>query len=373
MTGGIAHDFNNLLTAVMGNLELASKRVQDRPPVADMLLRAALAAERGRQLVAQLLAFGRQRTLEAKLTDPHVLIERMADVFRATLGSKSALRLDLGNVHEQVLVDPGQLELGLLNLVLNARDAMRSAPAGTLTIALSVVNLATPNPRLGGIAPGRYVQIRLSDTGVGMSEDVRERAFEPFFTTKSVGEGSGLGLSQTYGLVKQFKGAITLDSTVGAGTAVAIHLPVATPAAVPEREAARALASMPRLVGQAGRGRVLVVEDDALVRDFTAATLRDLGYEVLEAGDADVGWEILTTADRIDLLCTDIMMPGSMNGFQLAQKALGRRPDLRLVYMSGFPDKALESAKPVNGNVPYIAKPFSGGELAESLARAMTR
>jgi signal transduction histidine kinase len=281
MTGGIAHDFNNLLTAVMGNLELAAKRLDDRPRVANMLQHAALAAERGRQLVAQLLTFGRQRTLEAELIDPSALIERMADVFRTTLGGNATLRLELGNVHERVLVDSGQLELGLLNLVLNARDAMRSTAAGTLTIALSVINLATPNPRLGGITPGRYVQIRLSDTGVGMSEDVRDRAFEPFFTTKSVGEGSGLGLSQTYGVVKQFKGAITLDSAVGAGTTITLHLPIATPMSVPEREAARDLATMPRLVGPAGRGRVLVVEDDALVRDFTTAILRDLGFEVL--------------------------------------------------------------------------------------------
>lgn len=373
MTGGIAHHFNNLLTAVLGNLELASKKIEDRPQVVQMLRRAELAAQHGRSLVAQLLSFDRHQPIVAqRVVDPRALIEQMADVFRNTLGSKFTLRLELGNIHDRLLIDPGQLELGLLNLVLNARDAMRGGAAGALTIALSAVHLAAPNARLGGIAPGRYVQIRITDTGIGMTEEVRARAFEPFFTTKDVGQGSGLGLSQTYGMVRQLRGAITLDSTYGQGTTATLYLPIAIPVAVPGPEAPRETVSTWR-VSQSSRGRILVVEDDELVRDFTAEILRDLGYEVLEAGDSDAGWEILATADRIDLLCTDIMMPGTMDGFQLAQKARRRRPDLRLVYMSGYPDKALETAKPANGNVPYIAKPFSGRELAEGVARAMGR
>jgi CheY-like chemotaxis protein len=182
-----------------------------------------------------------------------------------------------------------------------------------------------------------------------------------------------LGLSQAYGLVKQFKGAIALDSSFGDGTTVTLYLPVAMPEAALEGQEARNLISMRERVGRSRHGRILLVEDDQLVRDFTAEILRDLGYEVLEAGDADAGWEILATADRIDLLCTDIMMPGSMNGFQLAEKARGKRPDLKLVYMSGYPDKAFETAKPANGTVPFIAKPFTGGELAEGVARAMGR
>jgi signal transduction histidine kinase len=373
MIGGIAHNFNNLLTAVLGNLELMSKKVEDRPQVARMLQRAALAAQRGSLLVGQLLSFGRQQIVSPKSVDLHELIEQMADVIRTTLGNGADLRLELGEVRERVLIDPGQLELALLNLVLNARDAMRSNPLATLTIALSETDLAGPNAKLGSIPPGRYVQVRITDTGVGMTEDVLGRAFEPFFTTKDVGEGSGLGLSQAYGLVKQFKGAIALESSFGDGTTVTLYLPVAPPKAVLEGKAARNLISGRDRVGRSRHGRILLVEDDQLVRDFTAEILRDLGYEVLEAGDADAGWEILATADRIDLLCTDIMMPGSMNGFQLAEKARGKRPDLKLVYMSGYPDKAFETGKPANGSVPFIAKPFTGGELAAGVARAMGR
>jgi signal transduction histidine kinase/CheY-like chemotaxis protein len=374
MAGGIAHDFNNLFTAVIGNLDLAAAKVADQPPIARMLERAALAAERGRKLVAQLLSFGRKRSFQAELIEPRALVENMRDVIQATLGANAPLKLELEDVREQVLIDRGQLELGILNLVLNARDAMRDAGgqvAGELTLALTTSDVATPNARLGGIAPGRYVCIAVRDTGTGMSEQVQARAFEPFYTTKGVGEGSGLGLSQTYGVVKQSGGAVVLDSAVGRGTTVTLYLPAASATALAEREAARQLAALPRLAGGGRGSRVLVVEDDDLVRDFVVRTLRGLGYDVLEAGDGDAAWEIIAAADRIDLLCTDIMMPGSMNGFDLARRARQRRPDLRLVYMSGYPDKALESAKPSNGNVPYLAKPFRANDLAAGVKRAM--
>jgi signal transduction histidine kinase/CheY-like chemotaxis protein len=374
MAGGIAHDFNNLFTAVIGNLDLAAAKLVDQPRIARMLERAGLAAERGRKLVAQLLSFGRKRTFQAELVEPRALVENMRDVIQATLGVNAPLKLDLGEVRDQLLVDRGQLELGILNLVLNARDAMRDADghvAGELTLTVSTTDVATPNARLGGIAPGRYVRIAVTDTGAGMSEQVQARAFEPFYTTKGVGEGSGLGLSQTYGVVKQSGGAVVLNSDVGRGTTVTLYMPVASATAVAEREAARQLASLPRLAGAARTGRVLVVEDDELVRDFVVRTVRDLGYDVLEAGDGDAAWEIIAAADRIDLLCTDIMMPGSMNGFDLARRAREQRPDLRLVYMSGYPDKALESAKPTNGNVPYLAKPFRANDLAAGIKRAM--
>jgi len=374
MAGGIAHDFNNLFTAVIGNLDLATAKVIDQPPVARMLERAAMAAERGRKLVAQLLSFGRKRTFQAELIEPRALIENMRDVIQATLGADAPLNLELDDVREQVLIDRGQLELGILNLVLNAREAMRDAGGhvtGELTLALTTSDVATPNARLGGIAPGRFVRIAVKDTGIGMSEEVQARAFEPFYTTKGIGEGSGLGLSQTYGVVKQSGGAVLLESGVGRGTTVTLYLPAASATAVAERETARQIAALPRLAAGGRGGRVLVVEDDDLVRDFVVLTLRGLGYDVLEAGDGDAAWEIIAAADRIDLLCTDIMMPGSMNGFDLARRARQRRPDLRLVYMSGYPDKALESAKPANGNVPYLAKPFRANDLVAGIKRAM--
>jgi signal transduction histidine kinase len=374
MAGGIAHDFNNLFTAVIGNLDLATAKVIDQPPVARMLERAAMAAERGRKLVAQLLSFGRKRTFQAELIEPRALIENMRDVIQATLGANAPLNLELDDVREQVLIDRGQLELGILNLVLNAREAMRDAGGhitGELTLALTTSDVATPNARLGGIAPGRFVRIAVKDTGIGMSEEVQARAFEPFYTTKGIGEGSGLGLSQTYGVVKQSGGAVLLESGVGRGTTVTLYLPAASATAVAERETARQIAALPRLAAGGRGGRVLVVEDDDLVRDFVVLTLRGLGYDVLEAGDGDAAWEIIAAADRIDLLCTDIMMPGSMNGFDLARRARQRRPDLRLVYMSGYPDKALESAKPANGNVPYLAKPFRANDLVAGIKRAM--
>jgi signal transduction histidine kinase len=374
MAGGIAHDFNNLFTAVIGNIDLAAVKLVDQPPIARMLERAALAAERGRKLVAQLLSFGRKRTFHAELIEPRALIENMRDVIQATLGASATLKLELADIREQVVIDRGQLELGILNLVLNARDAMRDANGhvtGELALTLSTSDVATPNARLGGIAPGRYVRIAVKDTGAGMSDEVQARAFEPFYTTKGIGEGSGLGLSQTYGVVKQSGGAVLLESGVGRGTTVTFYLPVASATALAEREAARQLAALPRLGGGVRSGRVLVVEDDELVRDFVVRTVRELGYDVLEAGDGDAAWEIIAAADRIDLLCTDIMMPGSMNGFDLARRARERRPNLRLVYMSGYPDKALESAKPANGNVPYLAKPFRANDLAAGIKRAM--
>lgn len=210
----------------------------------------------------------------------------------------------------------------------------------------------------------------MTDTGRGMTIMERARAFEPFFTTKGVGEGSGLGLSQTYGSVRHAKGTITLDSKPGHGTTVLIHLPVAV-AAISERGSKQVVPFTPGQTARTGGGRILVVEDDELVRDCAVETLRDLGYEVLEAGDADAGWEILAAADRIDLLCTDVMMPGTMNGFELAQKARDRRPHLRLVYMSGYPDKALETGRPIDRQAPYLAKPFTGNDLAEGVQRAL--
>ena len=228
MAGGIAHDFNNLFTAVIGNLDLAAVKVANQPPIARMLERAALAAERGRKLVAQLLSFGRKRSFQAELIEPRALIENMRDVIQATLGASAPLKLELDDVREQVLIDRGQLELGILNLVLNAREAMRSdggEVAGELTLMLTISDVSTPNARLGGIAPGRYVRIAVKDTGVGMSDEVQARAFEPFYTTKGVGEGSGLGLSQTYGVVKQAGGAVLLESGVGRGTTVTLYLP----------------------------------------------------------------------------------------------------------------------------------------------------
>jgi len=374
MAGGIAHDFNNLFTAVIGNLDLAAAKVVGQPPIARMLERAAMAAERGRKLVAQLLSFGRKRSFQSELIEPRALIEDMRDVIQATVGASAPLKLELEDVRVQVLVDRGQLELGILNLVLNAREAMRDAAGqvmGELTLTLKTSDVATPNARLGGIAPGRYVCIAVRDTGKGMSEEVQARAFEPFYTTKGVGEGSGLGLSQTYGVVKQAGGAILLESALGRGTTVTLYLPAASATTLAEHVAARQMAALPRLAGAGHGGRVLVVEDDDLVRDFVVLTLRGLGYDVLEAGDGDAAWEIIAAADRIDLLCTDIMMPGSMNGFDLARRARAKRPDLRLVYMSGYPDKALESAKPANGNVPYLAKPFRANDLVAGIKRAM--
>ena len=280
MAGGIAHDFNNLFTAVIGNIDLAAVKLVDQPPIARMLERAALAAERGRKLVAQLLSFGRKRTFHAELIEPRMLIENMRDVIQATLGANATLKLELADTREQVVIDRGQLELGILNLVLNAREAMRDANgqvAGELALTLSTSDVATPNARLGGIAPGRYVRIAVRDTGAGMSDEVQARAFEPFYTTKGIGEGSGLGLSQTYGVVKQSGGAVLLESGVGRGTTVTLYLPVASATALAEREAARQLAALPRLGGGVRSGRVLVVEDDELVRDFVVRDGARLG------------------------------------------------------------------------------------------------
>jgi CheY-like chemotaxis protein len=280
-------------------------------------------------------------------------------------------RLQLGDDHDQVLIDPGQLEIGLFNLVMNATDALRDRVGGVLTVAVSTIELSTSDTAFQELAPGRYVKITVIDNGAGMSEEVRARAFEPFFTTKDVGEGPGLGLSQTYGLVRQFNGAITLNSTPGVGTTATIYLPVVAPAGRPVQSEDMAVDASQQRSQSYANSRILVVEDDVLVREFVVQTLRSLGYEVLDAKNGDVGWEVLQNAGPFDLLCTDIVMPGTLNGLRLAEKGRANQPNLRIIYMSGYTGKALDGAVPFDV-IPYLAKPFTGAELAASVERVLT-
>jgi PAS domain S-box-containing protein len=354
LTGGIAHDFNNLLTAILLNSDVLAERVQDDRlrPLAEA---TRLAAERGADLTRRLLAFGRRQTLEPRPTDVNELVRSMEQLMRRTIGEHIVMELKTAPDLHVARIDPGQLESAVLNLALNARDAMPQG--GRLTIETANVELdadyATLNP---DVKPGEYVMVAVGDSGSGMPPDVVARAFEPFFTTKEVGKGTGLGLSMVYGFVKQSGGHVRIYSEPGFGTIVRLYLPRSDGVAAPAPSLAPEPAELPR-----GTETILLVEDDALVRAHTGGQLAALGYVVVAAENAA---EAMERAEVVpDLLFTDIVMPGEMNGFQLAEALCKRWPQLRVLYTSGF----AHGAAPLDRAVParyMLGKPFRRRDLA---------
>ncbi len=360
LTGGIAHDFNNLLTVVSGNLEMIERRLTDDRARA-LLREAQGAAEDGAKLTAQLLAFGRKQPLNAKLADVGQLVSRFSDLLRRALGEAIELRTIVSGAPGAALVDASQLQNALLNLALNARDAMPRG--GRLTVEVSAAKLdadyASMYPE---VRTGSYVLISVTDTGAGMPAEVRQRAFEPFFTTKGVGAGTGLGLSMVYGFTKQSGGHVQIYSEVGQGTSVRLFLPAASMVA-PQAEPVSADGHLPPSGLPGGSETILVVEDDARVRRVAVARLEDMTYRVLQAETAAEALAVLGAHPEVALLFTDIVMPGGMSGDELAREARKLRPGLKIIMTSGFAEPSV-AVRELAAEASWLKKPYSAMDLA---------
>lgn len=358
LTGGIAHDFNNLLQAVHGNLEMIRRRPDDPVRVKRWADNGYAAAERGARLTAQLLAFSRDQKLQLRPLRISEIAPRLKELLTTTLGPSIAVSFDLADDDDPVLGDATQLEMAVLNLAINARDAMPNG--GTLTIS-SALEIVTHDPELEA---GSYVALSVADNGVGMPEEVRARAFDPFFTTKGVGKGTGLGLAQVYGIAKQAGGVARIASTPGGGTTITLLLPHT------HRDVAQT-AQPSRAARKVRRGAtILVVDDDDGVRDFIREALGGLGYAVREANGGVAALEVLDKGP-IDLLLVDFAMPG-MNGAQVAREALARRPDLGVLFASGYAETAaLQEA--VGATATVIRKPFDIDQLGEAVFTALAK
>jgi signal transduction histidine kinase len=361
LTGGIAHDFNNMLAIVIGSLDIARRRLtgEEHEKVAQCIDNATEGAQRGATLTARLLAFARQQPLEPKVLDTNKLVGGVSEMLRRTLGERVQVETVLAGGLWRVSADPAQIESALVNLAVNARDAMPDG--GKLTIETGNCELderyaATHEE----VTAGQYVMLSVTDTGTGMPQEVIERAFEPFYTTKTVGRGTGLGLSQVFNFIKQSNGHVKIYSEIGHGTTIKLYLPryageelkldtVANESDVP--------------LGRADEV-ILVVEDEARVRHMSVDALRELGYSVVQASDGDHALKQLALLPRVDLLFTDIMMP-SMTGRQLADQATTERPDLKVLYTTGYTRNAIVHNGIVDYGVSFLAKPFS----IEALAR----
>ncbi|WP_338663040.1 PAS domain S-box protein [Pararoseomonas sp. SCSIO 73927] len=359
LTGGLAHDFNNMLAGISGSLELLRTRIaQGRVGEADRYISSAQgAASRAAALTHRLLAFARRQTLDPKPTDANRLIEGMGELVQRTVGPAIEVRKTLRPDLWVTLCDPNQLENALLNLCINARDAMPGG--GALTVGTENLTLSAEAAPARGLRPGDYVSVSVTDAGVGMAPEVLERAFDPFFTTKPLGQGTGLGLSMVYGFARQSGGQVRIRSAPGEGTGVTIYLPRHL-AAAEEDEAPAGSAEAPR--ARAGE-TVLIVDDEETVRMLVAEVLQDLGYTALEAGDGPSGLEILRSPRRIDLLVTDVGLPGGLNGRQLADAARTARPGLRVLFITGYAETAAVGDR-LEPGLHVMTKPFAMEALA---------
>ncbi len=365
LTGGVAHDFNNLLAVVIGNLELAAEELEEDGLDVPFIHKAIKAANRGADLTHSLLAFSRRQALEPISIDLNERLTGMADMLKRTLGETIEIETELTADLWRCEADPSHMESAVLNLALNARDSMPRG--GALTIETSNVVLdGSYAASDSDVMPGEYVMLAVSDTGVGMTPEVIERVFEPFFTTKGVGEGTGLGLSMIYGFVKQSGGHVAIYSEPGEGTTVKLYLPRTDPQA-------RVTGTKPedtRHVAQAGE-TILLVEDDQEVRELAVTMLTSLGYEVHAAENARSGLEIIENNTHVDLLFSDVVLPGGMNGPALASEARVWQPDLRVLYMSGYTENAIIHHGRVDKGVILLQKPFRRADLAAKVREAL--
>jgi signal transduction histidine kinase len=362
LTGGVAHDLNNILTVITGTIEILAEAVADRPEMVAIAKMIDEAAARGADLTQRLLAFARKQPLQPREVDVNKLVMEATNLLRPTLGEHVEVRMTLADV-SPALIDPSQLTNAILNLALNARDAM--ADGGKLVIETSNAvldeNYAGMN---SGVAAGEYVMVAVTDSGHGIPAGILDNVFEPFFTTKDVDKGSGLGLSMFYGFVKQSNGHIKIYSEEGHGTTVRIYLPPVTGLA-PSVEAA-SVASI-----EGGDETILVVEDDNLVRTFVLGQIRSLGYLTLEAVNAAEALVVIDSPQKIDLLFTDMIMPGSMNGRQLADAALQRRDSLKVLFTSGYSNEAIIHRGHLDAGVLLLAKPYRKSDLAHMIRAAL--
>jgi signal transduction histidine kinase/CheY-like chemotaxis protein/uncharacterized protein (UPF0297 family) len=368
LTGGIAHDFNNMLAIVIGSLDLARRRLeQDVKRAQEHIDSAMSGAQRAAQLTSQLLAFGRRQPLAPSAFDASQLIRRLSELLRRTIGGKVDFQVEPATGLWPIYADVGQLESALVNLCVNARDAM--AEGGKLVVSTANAKLdrayVTSHP---DVTPGDYVRISVRDSGAGMPAEVRERAFEPFFTTKATGKGTGLGLSQVYGFVKQSGGHVAIESEPGQGTAIHLYLP-RHKGKVAETESWQT-GPETRLPAARDSEIVLVVDDEDRVRQLAVDALRELGYIVLQAPGGEAALALLEGQPRVDLLLTDVLMPG-MRGSELAAQVEALRPEIKLLYMSGYPSDGIVSDGMVADGVALLPKPFTIAQLAVRVRQAL--
>jgi signal transduction histidine kinase len=363
LTGGIAHDLNNILTVITGTIEILAEAVADRPELAVVAKMVDEAAARGADLTQRLLAFARKQPLQPREVDVNSLVMEAANLLRPTLGEHVEVHMVLAGDTSRALIDPSQLTNAILNLALNARDAMPDG--GKLTIETCNVvlddNYASMN---GDVTAGNYVMVAVTDSGHGIPANILDHVFEPFFTTKDVDKGSGLGLSMVYGFVKQSNGHIKIYSEEGHGTTVRIYLPQAIGAAKPA-------AAVNAPVVEGGTETILIVEDDNLVRTFVVGQIKSLGYATVAAINAAEALIVIDGPQAIDLLFTDMIMPGSMNGRQLADAALQRRASLKILFTSGYSNEAIIHHGHLDAGVLLLAKPYRKSDLARMIRTAL--
>ena len=361
LAGGVAHDFNNMLTVILGQAEMMKGQLFEGDPLLQRLKEIEKAAGRSRDLTQQLLAFSRKQVIAPRSLDVNAHVRSTCEGIACLVGEDVTLRLDLAPDLPRVRFDASQMDQVLLNLVINARDAM---PGGGLlvieTVALTLdVDDCMTRP---GCEPGLYVRLRLSDNGAGMDAVTLDRIFEPFFTTKEVGKGTGLGLAMVYGIVAQNGGSIEARSTPGSGATFEILLPGLVEAVVPPEPA---VAAEPKV----GSGAVLLVEDDELVRDLVTQLLTELGFRVVVAESAEQALDLAGT-ETFDVLLSDVIMP-AMNGRELRDRLLVHQPGLRVLLMSGYTSEVIGRQSVTDGGTCFIQKPFTLGELARKMTEVM--
>lgn len=365
LTGGLAHDFNNMLAIIIGNLDLLARRLAEDAARRQFVEHALEGAQRAAKLTQSLLAFSRQQPLSPKALDVNRIVSEMSRILRSTLGEQVTLETVLAGGLWPALIDQSQLESAVLNLAINARDAMPTG--GKLTIETANAYLDEAYARLEGtVSPGQYVLLAVTDTGAGMSPEVIQKAFDPFFTTKAAGQGTGLGLSQVHGFVKQSGGHVKIYSEPGRGTTVKLYLPRGQ-AAAGEAQAKTADA-VP--TGLRSDMWILVVEDEVGVREFACSALHDLGYKTREASSGTAALELLQTAPEIELLLTDVVMP-DMNGRQLSEMARQRRPDLKVLFMTGYTRNAIVHNGVLDADAMLLTKPFTLSQLAHKIREVL--
>ena len=367
LTGGIAHDFNNILTAIVGFLDLASDRAEQDSEIGSMIDHTNDAVWRAGSLTDRLLAFSRKQALVPQVIDASNLVAGMSEMLRRTL--EESIDIEFVGIENDLWrceADPSQLENAILNLAINARDAMPGG--GKLTIKTENADLDDDYAAAqADMMPGEYVMVAVTDTGTGMPPDVIEQVFDSFFTTKEVGQGSGLGLSMVYGFVKQSGGHVTIYSEDGVGTTVKLYLPRT------EALAGELGQGYPIEVPEARGETILVVEDDPDVRTLSVALLFNLGYEVLEAADGPAALSMLESSSRVNLLFTDVVLPGGMNGPELAAEVARRRPGIGILYTSGYTEDAILHQGWLDEGIKLLDKPFRPEDLAQKIRAAINR
>jgi nitrogen-specific signal transduction histidine kinase len=360
LTGGIAHDFNNILTVITGTIDILARAVAHDAMLSSITRMIDEAADRGSQLTRRLLAFARKQPLQPRPTDINLLVVETTQLLRPTLGEQIEIETLLEGDTWPAQIDPSQLAAALINLALNARDAMPGG--GRITMQTGNVYLDRTYVQMNvGARPGPYVMVAVRDNGSGIPVAIRDKVFEPFFTTKETGKGTGLGLSMVYGFVKQSGGHIKIVSQEGNGTSINLYLPRANELVEVRDDI------VPVLPLEGGDETILVVEDDPLVRAFVTAQLQSLGYRTIAADD---GPAALTEIDRhpdIDLLFTDVIMPGGLNGRQLADEAMRRRPDIRVLFTSGYPEDIIVHHGRLDDGVHLLGKPYRKADLARMI------